>query len=171
MAFKLIILIAVSSMFFIFGSVFFYRSTWGPQKFNRHTGTLEEIGTTEVKVKRPKTVVFFRLKGVNQIFGIQQTRDFNQEKLQEQIKIGDTLTVYYTDYLLKADKPINLYVTHFQSRSKIFMDYRDTNRAYFRIGIILYLIDLLFSILTVLYYRKYAKVTSSMLREYKTYTI
>jgi hypothetical protein len=169
MAFKLIILIAVSSMFFIFGSVFFYRSTWGPQKFNRHTGSLEEMGTTQVKVKRPQTVVFFRLKGVNQTFGIQQTRDLNQEKLLEQIKMGDTLTVYYTDYLLKADKPINLYVTHLQSRTRIFMDYRDTNRQYFRIGIILYLIDLLFSVLTVWYYRKYSKVTSMLMREYKQY--
>jgi hypothetical protein len=165
MAFKLIILIAVSSIWFIFGSIFFYRSTWGPEKFRRHTGTLEEIGTTDVQVKKIKQVVFFRLKGNTQTFGIYQSKDFTEEKLLSQIKIGDTLTVYYTDYLLKANKPINLYVTHLQSKSKVFMDYRERNNEYFRIGVILYLIDLVFSILTVWYYRKYSKLSRILFRD------
>ncbi len=171
MAFKLVILIAVSSIWFIFGSIFFYRSTWGPEKFRRHTGTLEEIGTTKVKVKRVKDVVFFRLKGNAQIFGIYQTRDFNQEKLLTQMKIGDMLTVYYTDYLLKADKPINLYVTHLQGKTKTFLDYKDLNRQYFWIGIILYLIDLVFSALTFWYYRKYAKISSMFFKDSDEYVV
>jgi len=165
MAFKLIILIAVSSIWFIFGSIFFYRSTWGPEKFQRHTGTLEEIGTTKVKVKRVKDVVFFRLKGNNQIFGLYKDTDINQEKLQASIKIGDTMTVYYSDYLLKADKPINLYVAHLQSKSKVFLNYKTQNQQYFRIGIMLYLIDLLFTVLTIWYYRKYSRISSRIFRE------
>jgi hypothetical protein len=166
MAFKLVILIAVSSMWFIFGSIFFYRSTWGPEKFMKHTGTLEEIGTTQVQVKTVKTVIFFRLKGNGQVFGVQQTRDITQEKMLSQVKLGDTMTVFYTNYLLKANKPINLYVTHLESKSGVkFMDYEDTNKQYFRIGIILYLIDLAFSVLTIWYYRKYAKKSSLTFRE------
>ena len=165
MGFKLIILIAVSSIWFIFGSVFFYRSTWGPEKFRRHTGTLEEMGTTDVQVKRIKEVIFFRLKGNNQVFGIYQTRKFTLDTLLSQVKIGDSMTVYYTDYLLKANKPINLYITHLQSNTRIFMDYRETNNRYFWIGIILYLIDLVFSGITIWYYRKYARLSSMIFRE------
>ena len=152
-------------MWFIFGSIFFYRSTWGPEKFRRHTGALEEVGTTDVQVKRKKEVVFFRLSGMNQVFGIQRSRNMTQEKILQKVKLGDTMTVYYTDYLLKADKPINLYVTHLQSRSTVFLDYKTRNREYFRTGIILYIIDLFFSILTVWYYRKYSRIASRFFKK------
>jgi hypothetical protein len=171
MAFKLIILIAVSSIWFIFGSLFFYRSTWGPEKFQQHKGTLEELGTTKVKIKHEKNVVYFKLSGIKQVFGIFTDDGFSQESLLSKTKIGDTMTVYYNDYLLTADKPINLYVAYLADQDTVFMDYRTLNKKYFRIGVILYLIDLIFSALTFWYYRKYNRRQSLSKAYQDLYTI
>jgi len=161
MSFRVILLLSAAILWCIFGSLFLYRSAWDESDFKKFSGPLEEIGTKKVQLKRMVDVVFFHLKGLNQRLGIYQSKSMTQDRLLNNVNIGDTLTVYLDDYDVLTDNNIKMNVYHLQSKKKVFLNYKDLNRKHFRIGMILVSIGLLLGGLTYWFYKrdkKYARM-------------
>lgn len=154
MSFRVLLLLAASIIWCIFGALFLYRSAWNESDFKKFSGPLEEIGTKKVQLKRTVDVVFFHLKGLNQRLGIYQSKSLTQDRLLNNVDIGDTLTVYLDDYDVLTDYNIKLNVYHLQSKKKVFLNYKDLNRKHLRIGIILVVIGLILGGFTYWFYKR-----------------
>lgn len=155
MSFRVVLLLAASVLWFIFGILFLYRSSWTESDFRIFSGPLEEIGSKKIQLKRKVDVVFFHLKGLNQRLGIYQSKSMTKDRLLNNVNIGDTLTVYLDDYdVLTEEHNIKLNVYHLQSKKKVFLNYRDLNRKHLKIGIILVCISFILGGLTYWFYKR-----------------
>jgi len=104
MRFRTYILLAATVLWFIFGSLFLYRSFWGLEDIKSYKNSVEHFGVTELKPGQNNFAFTFKLKGKVRVFGVFKKKEVNYTEFVNAFKIGDTVTVHYGDWKLQPDE-------------------------------------------------------------------
>lgn len=139
MRFRIYILLAAAFLWFVFASVFMYRSVWNLSDALFHRNALVEFGMKEDNSKYPPLTFAFKLQGMNNPMGIQRKNFSAYDTFVKSMKIGDTITLYYEKWKL-SEGSINTQVVHLENDGKILVDYKVRKRKDLLVAIILYVL-------------------------------
>lgn len=145
MRFRTYIMVAAASLWFVFGSLFMYRSTWDFEDSKKYKNAIIEFGVKEFDQYRHRNALTFKLAGLDQQFGIYKRKRKNYTELVSKLKIGDTVTIYYSDWK-QNKKKTNLQVIHFETKNHVLVNYTDRKYRDRKIAWILYSISFIFGI-------------------------
>lgn len=144
MRFSIYILISAASLWFIFGTMFLYRSSWNLKKSKYHVGALTEFNIELVDDPYAgKYAYTFKISGKNSKFGIYQRNNKLYTEFTDNLKVGDTIKLHYHKWNI-GPKDINLQVDNFEAKGKTYVDYKVRKSRDMKIALILYGISVLF---------------------------
>lgn len=146
MRFRTYIMLSAASLWFIIGSMFLYRYCWGLDRTLHHRGALIEYGVKMVDAEEQEQGFAFKLSGLDQQFGVYFRRKSRYQDLTNNLQIGDSVDLYYTEWRLPKGA-INLQIVHMATPKKVFVDVNDRKRRDLTIGLLLYLIAAVFGAL------------------------
>ena len=98
MRFRIYILMAAAFLWFVFASVFMYRSTWTLKDAKFHKDVVVEMGIHHNSNNVPANVYKFKMHGLDHGFVITRRKYTAYDTFVNNIKIGDTLSVYFEDW-------------------------------------------------------------------------
>ncbi len=141
MRFTTYIMLSAACLWFVIGSLFMYRYTWDLSNAKYHRGALTEFIVKIVDPEMQKQGFAFKLSGIKREFGVFFKKNRNYNDFMNNLKVGDSISIYYTDWRLYEGQ-INLQLVHMASDKKVFINYenrkrRDLNRALILYGIAL----------------------------------
>lgn len=139
MRFRIYILLAAAFIWFVFASVFMYRSTWDKEDAKFYRNAVVEFGMKEKEGNFVSGIFTFRLDGLDETMGIYRRKFKNYAPITDNIHIGDTLTLYYEEWKhVKGN--VNTQVIHLVNGDKILVDLADRKRKDLLIAVILYIL-------------------------------
>lgn len=135
MRFKTYLLIAIASIWLVFGAMFLYRSCWDLEDAKMVHGSIVEFGVKEFDEGLHQYALCFKVHGSNQTFGFYQRKNQLYTEQIPMFKIGDSAKVYYNDWKLKSDA-INLQLVHLETSKHVILNYTDRKYRDRWIGIV-----------------------------------
>lgn len=139
MRFRIYILLAAAFLWFVFASVFMYRSTWGLEDALVYRNAVVEFGMQDKVNQTANSMFTFKLDGMPDKFGIYRRKFSAYDTFKNNIQIGDTLTAYYGVWKHKEGNVITELV-QLEKNEDILIDYTVRKRKDTIIAVILYII-------------------------------
>lgn len=139
MRFRIYILLAAAFLWFVFASVFMYRSAWDLDDAFYHRNALVEFGLKEDNSKYPPVTFAFKLQGMDRTMGIQRKKFASYDTFVRSMKIGDTITLYYENWKL-SEGSINTQVVHMENEGRVLVDFKIRKRKDLLVAVILYIL-------------------------------
>jgi hypothetical protein len=141
-------------MWFFFGTLMLNRGSTELDELTEYEGRLSNIGTTvTIDLKgRKSDIMYFNLHGLQQTLGIYHNTKEDYNLYLERISNGDPIKVYFNANGVKAEN-INLHVYQLEHDGEILLEHGSQTRTYRKVGLILYLVGLVFSIAPIWFYR------------------
>ncbi len=154
MKFRFCSLIALCIMWFFFGTLLINRGSTELNELTEFEGRLTNIGTTvATDLKgRKSDIMYFNLQGLRQTLGIYHNTKSDYDSYLERISKGDQVKVYFNSNGFMAEN-INLHVFQLEHDGEILLEHESRTRTFRKVGLILYLVGLVFSIAPVWFYR------------------
>lgn len=153
MRFRTYILLSATILWFIFGSLFMYRSFWDLDNLKSYSNAIEEFGIKELKEGQNQFAFTFKLQGKLDVFGYHKKKEINYLDFTKTFKIGDTATVYYGDWKIKNGE-INTQIYNLKVGKSILIDHQNSIDKDRKIAGILYLISACLGGITLYLFRK-----------------
>ncbi|MEZ4804371.1 MAG: hypothetical protein R2852_02500 [Bacteroidia bacterium] len=153
MRFGIYILLGAAFLWFVFGSVFMYRSTWNLSHSKYQKGVVSEMGPMHRENSDKPNIFIIKLQGQTETFGIYRRRDVFYNDLSKNIQMGDTLSIYYENWKQKLGD-INFQITNLESNGKTIIDYTKRKKRDVIIAIVLYFICGIFLVIAWLQRQK-----------------
>lgn len=146
MRFRTYIMLSAASLWFVIGSMFLYRYTWKLDRSMHHKGALIEYGVKLVDAEEQEQGFAFKISGLDQQFGVHFKNKSRYQDLTDNLQIGDSIDLYYTEWRLPKGA-INLQIVHMATPKKVFVDIQDRKRRDLTIGLLLYFFAAVFGTL------------------------
>ena len=124
MRFKTYLLIAIAAIWFVFGAMFLYRSSWDLEDAKIVHGSIVEFGVKEFDEGLHRYALCFKVHGSDQTFGLYQRKNQLYAEQLPMFKIGDSAKVYYNDWKLKSGA-LNLQLVHLETPKHVILNYTD----------------------------------------------
>lgn len=124
MRFRTYILIAVAGLWFVFGTMFTYRSSWDLEDAKLAHGSIIELGVKEFDTDLHQYALCFKVHGNEQTFGIYQRKNLLYTEQLSMLHIGDSVKVYFGDWKLKAGE-VNRQIVHLETSKNVIINYTD----------------------------------------------
>lgn len=135
---------AAAFLWFVFASVFMYRYTWTLKDAKFHKDIVVEMGMHHHSNAVPSNVYQFKLHGLDFGFVISRKHFAAYDTLVNNIKIGDSLSVYYEDWN-HVEGLDNYNVVHLEKGNLKLTDYQTRKSNDLLLAVCLYLIFLAFA--------------------------
>ncbi|MFT6216685.1 MAG: hypothetical protein ACJAS3_003100 [Roseivirga sp.] len=147
-------LIILSLVWFFFGTWKIINGSTDLNELTKFEGKLINIGTTvTTDLKgRKSDIMYFNLQGLNQTLGLYHNTKKDYDFYINRLKKGDLIKVYFNAGGGKAEN-INLHVFQLEHEGEILLDHERVTRTDREVGLILYLVGLIFSIAPIWFYR------------------
>ncbi len=155
MRFKFFLLVLIALSWFLFGTIILLRSQKDFNNLKGFEGQIEKIGTTTIKdlfQNHSKYILYFTLKDLNTTLGIYHNSKSDYNFYLNKITVGDTVKVYFDEGGIKALEGINLHVFQLEKNGEVLLNMDNLSKRDKKVGLILYCIGLLFSILPIWVY-------------------
>jgi hypothetical protein len=153
MRFGIYILLGAAFLWFVFGSIFMYRSTWNLSHSKYQRGVVSELGPKHRENSDKPNIFIVKLQGQEETFGIYRRRDVFYNDLATKIQMGDTLSIYFESWKQKKGE-INFQITNIENNGKSIIDYSTRKKRDVLIAIILYFICGIFIVIAWLLRQK-----------------
>lgn len=153
MKLRLYTLIALSLMWFFFGTLMINRGSTELNELTEFEGRLSNIGTTvTTDLKgRKSDILYFNLQGLHQTLGIKHNTKNDYNSYLERISKGDVVRVYFNAIGVKAEN-INLHVFQLEHNGELLLEHESRTRTFRKVGLIPYFVGLVFSIAPIWFY-------------------
>jgi hypothetical protein len=147
-------LISLVLMWFFFGTLMILRGSTDLNELTEFEGILTDIGTTETTdlKGRQSDVMYFNMKGLNQTLGIYHNTKKDYDFYLNRLTKGDLIRVYFNAGGFKAES-INLHVFQLEHDGQILLEHERLTKTFRKVGLILYIVGLVFSIAPIWFYR------------------
>jgi len=156
---------AAAFLWFVFAFVFMYRSTWTLKDAKFHKDVVVEMGIHHNSNTVPANVYKFKLHGMNHGFVITRKKYSAYDTFVNNIKIGDTLSVYYEDWK-HVEGQENKQVVQLEKDNLLLIDYSKRKTTDLIIAIVLYLITIVFASFAVVLNRRRIKKIKAIGQEF-----
>lgn len=143
MRFRTYIMLFAACLWFVIGSLFMYRFTWDLSDAQYHRGALTEFIVKVVNPDLQKQGFAFKLSGTKREFGVLFKKNRNYNDFMNNLKVGDSISVYFTEWRL-AENDINLQLVHMSSDKKVFIDYKNRKGRDLKLALMLWSLAALF---------------------------
>jgi hypothetical protein len=165
MRFRIYILLAAAFLWFVFASVFMYRSTWTLKDAKFHKDIVVEMGMHHNSNSVPSNIYKFKLFGMDHGFAISRKKYTAYDTFVNNIKIGDTLSVYFEDWK-HVEGQENNQVVQLEKGKLILIDYSKRKTNDLIIGIVLYLLSIGFNSFAFVLNRRRVKKIKAIGQEF-----
>jgi hypothetical protein len=149
-------LIGLTLIWFVFGTLMLVRSNKDFGDLRIYEGQIDEIGTTITEIPvvgKPKDILYFTFNGLGKKLGIYHNTKADYDFYLDKIVPGDRVKVYYDEFGSETMENINLHVYQLEKNGEVLLDKDKLNKTDRQVGLILYGVGLLCSIVPIWFYR------------------
>ncbi len=165
MRFRIYILMAAAFLWFVFAFLFMYRSTWTLKDAKFHKDVVVEMGIHHISNAVPANVYKFKLHGMDHGFVISRKKYSAYDTFVNNIKIGDTLSVYYEDWK-HVEGQENNQLVQLEKDKLLLIDYSKRKNKDLIITIVLYFITIVFASFAFVLNRRRVKKIKAIGQEF-----
>jgi hypothetical protein len=142
-----------------------YRSTWTLKDAKFHKDVVVEMGIHNISNAVPANVYKFKLHGMDHGFVITRKKYSAYDTFVNNIKIGDTLSVYYEDWK-HVEGQENNQVVQLEKDNLLLIDYSKRKNNDLIITIVLYFITIVFASFAFVLNRRRVKKIKAIGQEF-----
>jgi hypothetical protein len=156
MRYRFFVLVAVSVIWFVFGTMMIMQGTKEFSDLRKVTGQVERIWTDISRnlKGRPSDILLFKIQGLEQTIGIYHNTKADYDFYLEKIHPGDKVIIYFDEQGIRTLEGYNLHVYQLEKDGDVLLDKEKLNRTDRKVGLILYGVGSIFSIAPIWFYRK-----------------
>lgn len=156
---------AAAFLWFVFASVFMYRSTWTLKDAKFHKDVVVEMGIHHNSNAVPTNVYKFKMHGLDHGFVITRRNYSSYDTFVNNIKIGDSLSVYFEDWK-HVEGQENTQVVQLEKGKLLLIDYNKRKTNDLIIATVLYLIFIGFASFAFVLNRRRVKKIKAIGQEF-----
>lgn len=155
MRYRFSVLIGLSAIWFVFGTMMVIRGSKGFSDLETITGQVDKIWTDISRNLKghPSDILLLRIQGLDQTIGIYHSTKADYDFYLEKIHAGDKVTIYFDEHGGKTFEGYNLHIYQLEKDGFILLDKGKLNRRDIKVGLILYGVGILFSIAPIWFYK------------------